>query len=143
MTPALYFMVVVLTLAGVMSTSAVRLNRHGLGVMVSYPRSIATFPPAQKLTRTLEDSPNRSNLEINGINPKQEKIRREILRWLSDVQYKAHHKRIVSRCLKGTGQWMFKRQEFHKWLGAEGSAALWLHGIRKMTSSYMNNPITA
>ena len=137
MTPALYFMVVVLTLA-VISTSAVRLNRHGLGVMVSYPRSIATFPPAQKLTRTLEDSPNRSNLDINGLSLKQERIRREILRWLSGVQYKAPHKRIVSECLEGTGQWMFKRPEFHKWLRAEGSAALWLHGIRKMTSSYKN-----
>ncbi|KAJ5572510.1 hypothetical protein N7450_009494 [Penicillium hetheringtonii] len=79
----------------------------------------------------ISDTSDRSQLEINGINPKQEHTRREILRWLSGAQYKARHKRVVSEFLEGTGEWVFERLEFCEWLSAKGSSALWLHGIRK------------
>jgi hypothetical protein len=67
----------------------------------------------------------------NEADPRPEETRKEIMRWLSVVQYRKHHQRVSKILLRETGQWLFAKPEFKEWYNAKGSAILWLHGIRK------------
>ena len=56
--------------------------------------------------------------------------RSKILEWISDVPYTSHHKRISEGRLKGTGKWVFEREEYRTWRSSSASKLLLLRGIR-------------
>ncbi|KAL7273947.1 hypothetical protein RUND412_003174 [Rhizina undulata] len=52
----------------------------------------------------------------------------EILSWLSEVDYKEHHKFISSARQPNTGNWLFEKNAFIEW-DKSSSSIFWLHGI--------------
>jgi hypothetical protein len=55
--------------------------------------------------------------------------KREILKWLSKVDYKKMHTKASSLQMPGTGTWFIESNEMQAWLN-EPNSFLWLHGIR-------------
>lgn len=55
--------------------------------------------------------------------------RLKILRWISRVEYQAHHDSVKKQRLEGTGQWLIAKSEFQSWQKSSESSILWLHGI--------------
>ncbi|KAL7273945.1 hypothetical protein RUND412_003172 [Rhizina undulata] len=53
--------------------------------------------------------------------------RLEILTWLSEVDYKEHHKFISSARQANTGNWLVEKKAFIEW--EKSSSIFWLHGI--------------
>ena len=60
---------------------------------------------------------------------KEERL--QILRWLSDIQYKKHHQSLSKGLLEGTGSWLLGKPQFVDWRNSSVSSVLWLHGIRR------------
>ena len=60
--------------------------------------------------------------------------RTEILEWLSQTKYQAHHRVVSEQRLEGTGHWLLAKDEFVQWRASAESCLLWLHGIRKRMS---------
>ena len=56
--------------------------------------------------------------------------RSEILGWISNIPYTSHHKHISEGRLKGTGEWLFGREEYRAWRSSSASLLLLLRGIR-------------
>ncbi|KAI5841657.1 hypothetical protein BZA05DRAFT_344843, partial [Tricharina praecox] len=84
--------------------------------------------------RTLLDDINiltsRLSPQIDGIQQRLEGSRRsDILEWISKIPYTNHHKRISEVRLKGTGEWLFKKTEYHNWRSSSASKLLLLRGI--------------
>jgi hypothetical protein len=59
-----------------------------------------------------------------------DEARRQILQWLSTVQYLRFHKSTLGAALLGIGEWLFYKREFLDWHLGIGPPTLWLHGIR-------------
>ncbi|KAH0536560.1 hypothetical protein FGG08_006568 [Glutinoglossum americanum] len=59
----------------------------------------------------------------------QKSERRDILRWLSAIPHKEHHKNISQGRLRGSGIWLLNNEEFIRWRKSSASSILWLHGI--------------
>lgn len=57
--------------------------------------------------------------------------RQEILRWLSTVQYKIHHRGLSKDLSEGTGSWLLQKPQYLERRDSSVSSVLWLHGIRK------------
>ena len=60
---------------------------------------------------------------------KEERL--QILRWLSNIQYKKHHQSLSKGLLEGTGSWLLRKPQFLEWRNSSVSSVLWLHGIRR------------
>ncbi|MCJ1401419.1 hypothetical protein MMC11_004632 [Xylographa trunciseda] len=58
----------------------------------------------------------------------QETLRNEIVAWISDMDYRGHHKVILERLTSGTGQWLFQKAEYIRWQRSTTSSLLWLRG---------------
>jgi hypothetical protein len=69
---------------------------------------------------------------MGSFQPNSETERNEIFKWLSNGQYRDHHKSKVKAYLRGSGNWLFEKKEFVEWRKATFSSILWLHGIRKL-----------
>ena len=83
------------------------------------------------LVRTVEQvSALTKGLAHSKTEKKMEKERLEILLWLSNVQYKQHHRSISETLLEGTGSWLLAKRQFVEWRNSSVSSVLWLHGIR-------------
>ncbi|KAM3075671.1 hypothetical protein ACMFMG_007803 [Clarireedia jacksonii] len=72
----------------------------------------------------LHDQLKRTNTDAE-----LESERREILQWVSKIQYKNHHKSIGNNILDGSGQWLRHKVAFIEWRRSSVSSILWLHGI--------------
>lgn len=57
--------------------------------------------------------------------------RREILQWVSNVQYGRHYDDIERRRSPDTGDWLLRHGNFIEWLDSPGSSVIWLQGSRK------------
>ncbi|KAI5815829.1 hypothetical protein BZA77DRAFT_264853, partial [Pyronema omphalodes] len=69
----------------------------------------STRNDAQELRTKLENMNGKiSNMQLW----LEEFDRSSILQWISEIPYTKHHKRISEERLKGTGQWIFERQEY-------------------------------
>ncbi|KAL7272931.1 hypothetical protein RUND412_004239 [Rhizina undulata] len=75
---------------------------------------------------------NRDLQSMLGIENKLQDVsdaeRLEILTWLSEVDYKRHHKFIASTRLADTGHWLFAKSTFTDWKKSS-SSIFWLRGI--------------
>ncbi|MCJ1381046.1 hypothetical protein MMC17_004155 [Xylographa soralifera] len=62
----------------------------------------------------------------------EERQRKNILAWISDMDYRGHHKGIHERLLHGTGEWLFQKREYIRWQQSTSSSLLWLRGDVKV-----------
>lgn len=62
--------------------------------------------------------------------------RLEILRWMSTVPYREHHRSSISNVLDHSGAWMQNHSRFIEWKSSSCSSILWLHGIRKSPGQF-------
>ncbi len=53
----------------------------------------------------------------------------EILKWLSTVKYREHHRTSISALMPGSGTWLQQKPEFVDWKTSSTSSILWIHGI--------------
>lgn len=56
--------------------------------------------------------------------------RRELLEWVSKIQYGLHHEEIEDRRSLETGDWLFEHKVFRTWMNSPSSSVLWLQGSR-------------
>ena len=83
------------------------------------------------LVRTVEQvSALTKSLAHSKTEDQMEEERLKILLWLSNVQYKQHHRSISKTLLEGTGSWLLGKLQFIEWRNSSVSSVLWLHGIR-------------
>ena len=70
------------------------------------------------------------------LNQEQEKLRalaseeRDVIKWLSPLDFSSKQNDSLSRRQEGTGQWLLETVEFRSWLDAAGRV-LWCPGIRE------------
>ena len=58
-----------------------------------------------------------------------DKSRREVLKWISDIDVSQHHRNVRRDRLEESGLWLLERAQFRKWM-EETNSILWLTGIR-------------
>ena len=75
--------------------------------------------PLVRLTWPLETLQNHMQIEEQ----------RSILRWLSTIRYREHHKHAYSDVIPSTGSWLFLKDEYINWRHSSSSSILWLHGF--------------
>lgn len=63
-----------------------------------------------------------------------ENKRRNVLRWLSKVDYGAHHEKARDLRFDDTGGWLFGKREFEDWVESQCSSVLWVCGTGKESS---------
>jgi hypothetical protein len=61
--------------------------------------------------------------------------RRDLLEWVSDIQYGRHHDEIEERREPGTGDWLVQDERFREWMVSPSSSTLWLQGSRESAQS--------
>ncbi|KAL7271235.1 hypothetical protein RUND412_006024 [Rhizina undulata] len=92
--------------------------------------NITVINEAQGRSRDLQSMPGIEN-KLQDISKRLKDAERlEILSWLSEVNYKEHHKFIASARQANTGNWLFQKQNFIEW-EKSSSSIFWLHGIDK------------
>lgn len=64
-------------------------------------------------------------------NGLQESKRREILTWVSSVEYERLHYNARDSRIDKSGQWLLAHKDYRAWSGSGESTILWLHGVRK------------
>ncbi|KAA8894561.1 hypothetical protein FN846DRAFT_786170, partial [Sphaerosporella brunnea] len=67
--------------------------------------------------------------------------RTQILKWISTIAYTDHHARISEGRLKGTGDWLFKKEEYRAWRSSSASKLLLLHGIPGAGKTYIASTV--
>ena len=81
--------------------------------------------------RLLDQPLQRFVDNLNDIHDKLGRTQRlEVLRWLSMVPYRQHHRNSMSDVLDQSGTWLKNHSIFRDWCRSSSSAILWLHGIR-------------
>lgn len=55
--------------------------------------------------------------------------RETLLRWLSTVPYRKHHKLKLSERLEGSCEWLLNSTDYIQWKDSSASSILWLNGI--------------
>lgn len=60
-----------------------------------------------------------------------EQERRNVFRWMSEVDFKGHHDNLSENILPQSGAWLLNSPEFIKWGQSSVSSIFWLHGIGK------------
>lgn len=88
-----------------------------------------------ELKRYIEETDNT----LSSINHHVEQVlqhvskkeRRDLLDWISHVQYGRHHDEIEEKRRPGTGDWLIKHEKFCDWIDSPESGVLWLQGSRK------------
>ena len=75
--------------------------------------------PITRMTSQLEDLHDHFNSEK----------RKEIFRWMSEIEYKSHHEDLSKGLLPNSGQWLLDHELFIEWGQSNVSSILWLHGI--------------
>ncbi|PGH23008.1 hypothetical protein AJ80_02923 [Polytolypa hystricis UAMH7299] len=105
-----------------------KLSRHksSLGLLLSIEASLqgqATQLVLYEVQQSLEDDRlERRSRELA-------ERRRDIYKWLCNVDYEAMHDRASSLHSPGTGIWVVESKELRSWLTSDASGLLWIHGI--------------
>ena len=83
--------------------------------------------------RVSDTSPSKSSLALQYFPTltDSEPERTDILEWISTVPYTNHHMRISDGRLKGSGEWILKKERYRTWRESTNSMLLLLRGIRK------------
>jgi hypothetical protein len=90
------------------------------------------------LLQLLDEPISRSATRLDNLyDHLKEADRRTMFKWLSQIQYRQHHKTVGKDFLQNSCHWLIEKPEFVEWKNESCSSMLWLHGIRK---SYSNFP---
>jgi ankyrin repeat domain-containing protein 50 len=65
-----------------------------------------------------------------------ERERLETLEWISNVRYGVYHATVKEQRTRGTCEWLLEHSQFQEWRDTSSSVILWLHGTRRLLSSY-------
>lgn len=72
----------------------------------------------------------RTAAQISDIHASLERTEKlEILKWLSTVKYREHHRTSIGAVMPGSGTWLQQKPEFIYWKTSSTSSILWIHGI--------------
>ncbi|GLB07793.1 hypothetical protein AtubIFM57258_003158 [Aspergillus tubingensis] len=66
---------------------------------------------------------------------------REILEWVSTVQYRAHHNHVRNNRTLGTGEWLLQKDAFRDWEESSSSAVLWLRGSPGVGKTFLTSKV--
>lgn len=50
------------------------------------------------------------------------------MKWLSEVNFGAHHEKASDLRFDGTGGWLFEKRALESWVEDESSSVMWLYG---------------
>ncbi|KAJ6179439.1 hypothetical protein N7519_009900 [Penicillium mononematosum] len=67
--------------------------------------------------------------------------RRDLLEWVSDIQYGRHHDEIEERREPGTGDWLVQDGRFREWMDSPLSSTLWLQGSPGTGKSFLTSAV--
>lgn len=95
------------------------------GAREEFARKLKQLPTLQQLESILEPL-NKTTSAI--WRTMQEKERRELLMWLSEISYEGDHKYAGNERTGGTGDWVFQRTEYKSWESSDKSNMLLLNG---------------
>ncbi|RPB22322.1 hypothetical protein L211DRAFT_769603, partial [Terfezia boudieri ATCC MYA-4762] len=108
-------------------------------------QGVATRKGCERLQQMLNDvTMTMLNLgpQIDAIEKSLEVNRKsKILQWISNIPYTEHHARISEGRLKGTGDWLFEREEYRNWRAISASKLLLLRGIPGAGKTYIASRI--
>ena len=65
------------------------------------------------------------------------KRRTKILRWISAIPYEDNHNTAFMGHTSGTGEWLLQHDTYIEWRTSPTCNVLWLHGIRKRSTSHL------
>ncbi|KAK1846472.1 ankyrin repeat-containing protein [Colletotrichum chrysophilum] len=84
----------------------------------------------QQILKELAEPISRVSSGIEAIQDGLHRTERlQILKAISNIPYRLHHKTARNDRLKGSGQWLLKKRAFRMWRAESSSSVLWLHGI--------------
>ena len=75
----------------------------------------------QPIQRSIANAPK-------GEDGLSENDRRDLMRWLSDMPYKAHHRAHSKQLLVNSCEWLLNTPEYSEWTNSSVSSIFWLHG---------------
>ncbi|CAG8890998.1 unnamed protein product [Penicillium egyptiacum] len=67
--------------------------------------------------------------------------RRDLLEWVSDIQYGRHHDEIEERREPDTGDWLVQDERFREWMDSPSSSTLWLQGSPGTGKSFLTSAV--
>ncbi|KAF7884619.1 uncharacterized protein EAF02_004955 [Botrytis sinoallii] len=67
--------------------------------------------------------------------------RETLLRWLSTIPYRKHHKLKRSEHLKGSCEWLLNSIDYNQWKDSSASSILWLNGIAGCGKSVLTSSV--
>ena len=109
-----------------------RSNQQGHGAIQAQPSAMilggATGVDARHATFNVTGAQHFHSDGKDTIRDMQE--RREIVNWLSPLNFKAVHGEILQIGQEGTGQWALESEEFQSWRNGS-KEFLWCRGIRE------------
>lgn len=112
------------------------INDLNTGVNTLRSLSAETVQKLEFLLKSVQDPFIRSMVQISALSESiigsaDQQERQEVLRWLSNVQYRNHHRGLHKKFLEGTGLWLLGTHQYTEWRQSSVPSVLWLHGIRK------------
>lgn len=70
-----------------------------------------------------------------------DKERRDILRWLSKLDFEDDHETLFLKRYGVTGKWLIEAQAFTDWLSEDKSSILWCYGNRMHSLSILKSTL--
>ncbi|KAF7931270.1 hypothetical protein EAE99_003741 [Botrytis elliptica] len=67
--------------------------------------------------------------------------RETLLRWLSEIPYRKHHKLKRSERLEGSCEWLLSSTDYNQWKDSSASSILWLNGIAGCGKSVLTSAV--
>ncbi|KAJ5963671.1 Aldehyde dehydrogenase C-terminal [Penicillium vulpinum] len=70
-----------------------------------------------------------------------DKERRDLLEWVSDIHYGRHHDEIEERREPDTGDWVVQDGRFREWMDSPSSSTLWLQGSPGTGKTFLTSAV--
>ncbi|RDW66000.1 hypothetical protein BP6252_09635 [Coleophoma cylindrospora] len=84
----------------------------------------------KSIIHNLESPIVRTATRLQDLNDHLKESDRELIfKWLSDVEFHAHHASKAKTLLQDSCLWLFDKPQFQEWRKSSVSSILWLHGI--------------
>ncbi|RYP51266.1 hypothetical protein DL768_003363 [Monosporascus sp. mg162] len=97
-------------------------------------RMLAQNQQGDPLKHCLDDLRGLEKILLAKYTNEPHQTQREILKWLSPVDYQSSYASAVNRCYAGTGHWLLETPAFRSWRDGRGPNLLWLSGSNAVRS---------
>lgn len=88
------------------------------------------FGSLEDVLKELQEPIARATIQLAEIHDGlKSETRARILKAISPIPYRLHHKTARKSRLEGSGQWLLQKPEYRSWRESSTSSVLWLHGI--------------